>query len=152
MTTIKEYTLTIYKQYIDLAKTDGRLFRKTVIDEIVNKTGCSLATASTNYNIIKKVNPVIGLGRDLSEKSKINLDISENDCYTVIELIPSNEAQYVGRCYSFMMQGDASECFDMKTYNSKSSWTLIKGLGPNSTEIYRLESDEEEIKKYEFKS
>jgi hypothetical protein len=51
-----------------------------------------------------------------------------------------------------MMQGDASECFDMKTYNSKSSWTLIKGLGPNSTEIYRLESDEEEIKKYEFKS
>lgn len=49
----KERAIEIYKQHLGLASTDGRLFRKTVMDQLMAETGCSLAAAATFYNTVK---------------------------------------------------------------------------------------------------
>ena len=50
MTTNKDTAVEIYAKHIALASTDGRLFRKTVMDEIMATCGCTLAAAPTFYN------------------------------------------------------------------------------------------------------
>ena len=49
----KERAVEIYRQHLHLASTDGRQFRKTVMDQLIAETGCSLAAAATFYNIVK---------------------------------------------------------------------------------------------------
>lgn len=53
MTTAKERAVELYNLHIALATTDGRSFRKTVMDTLMAETGCSLAAAATSYNIVK---------------------------------------------------------------------------------------------------
>lgn len=143
MPTIKETTFEIYSKHLNLASTNSKIFRKTVINEVVTTTGCSEATASTNYNLIKKLYPIEGVGRQIALKKKESI-IDENNCFSVLEI----KNDIVGRCYSFLMQGDASEFFDEKIKNTSSIWVLIKGLGPISGEPYKLEFNEIEIKRY----
>ena len=60
----KDRAVELYNQHIELAITDGRLFRKTVMDTLMLETGCTLAAAATHYNSAKKLAaPVEGLGR-----------------------------------------------------------------------------------------
>lgn len=156
----KERALEIYNQHLALASTDGRSFRKTVMDQLMSEMGISLASAATHYNNCKKAAPVEGLGRAPvskgvrkpgSSKGKDKVDVPDDECFSVLELIPNGEAYSVGRCQSFILQGDASEKFDEKVEAwPKASWAMIKGLGPNSGETYKLDSGEKEIKRYEF--
>ena len=146
----------IYDQHLALATTDGRNFRKTVMDQLREETGCSVASAATHYNNCKKqAAPVEGLGRAPAPKGlrkpggkgKVSVPLQpDNECFSVIEL---NTENTVGRCYSFLMQGDASETFDTKTESwPASDWALIQGLGPISGDKFKLDFDEKEIKRY----
>jgi len=153
--TNKDIAIEIYAKHIALASTDGRLFRKTVMDEIMATCGCTLAAAATFYNTAKKgAAPVEGLGRapvpkgvrKPGGKGKAQVQLQDdNECVSVIELIENN----VARCQSFLTQGDASETFDAKIMTwPKSEWVMIWGLGPNSGDIFKLEAGEKEIKRY----
>lgn len=144
----------LFQKYIDLASTDGRSFRATILEELKAKTGCSHAAACTHYNNAKKAAPPVkGLGREVfnsaikksNKKSDKEEIIPDNECFSVLEL--RNGA--VGRCQSFIYQGDASEKFDEKVEAwPTSEWVMIQGLGPNSGDIFKLEPDEKEIKRY----
>ena len=156
--TNKDTAVTIYAKHIALASTDGRLFRKTVMDEIMATCSCSLAAAATFYNNAKKGAPVQGLGRApinkgvrkmISKGVTTNL-VPDEECFTVLELVPESDNTYsVGRMESFVMQGDASETFDSKIEMwPNCNWVLITGLGPNPGETFRLAAGEKEIKRY----
>ena len=156
MATNKDIAVEIYAKHIALASTDGRLFRKTVMDEIMATCGCSLAAAATFYNNAKKgAAPVEGLGRapvpkgikkpGANKKGTVDLQPDE-ECFSVMEIENGN----VGRCRSFLLQGDASEMFDDQVkWKPKNTWVLIQGLGPVSGETYKLGDGEKEIKRYE---
>jgi len=152
----KTRAIEIYNDHLALASTDGRNFRKTVMDKLMAETGCSLAAAATHYNNAKKqAAPVEGLGRapvpkgirKPGGKGKKQEDLQDdNECFTVIELRDGS----VGRCQSFLMQGDASEKFDDKVVAwPGSGWVMIQGLGPNSGDTFKLDTGEKEIKRYE---
>jgi len=153
---IKTRALEVYNQHIHLASTDGRLFRKTVMDQLMAEfEGASLAAVATHYNNAKKATPVEGLGRapvpkgvrKPGSKSKAGAELQpDNECFTVVEVMPDGT---VGRNQSFLMQGDASEKFDEKVEAwPNSTWVMIQGLGPCWGENFRLAEDEKEIKRY----
>lgn len=153
----KQRAVELFNQHIELARTDGRAFRKTVMDQLMAETGCSLAAAATHYNTAKKANPIDGLGRapapaglrKPSANKGTNIDtIPDNDCFTVMELIGDN-GDIVGRSQSFIIQGDASETFDSKKEAwPNTNWVMIRGLGPNPGETFQLADGEVEIKRY----
>lgn len=153
----KERAVEIYNQHLALAGTDGRLFRKTVMEQLMSETDCSLAAAATHYNNAKKTVPVEGLGRAAAPKGvrkaagKAKPDELQPDdqCFTVIELLHDGNAFQVGRCQAFLLQGDASESFDSKIEAwPKSDWVMISGLGPNHGDTFKLATGEQEIKRY----
>lgn len=153
----KERALEIYNQHLALATADGRNFRKTVMEQLMAETGCSLAAAATHYNNAKKAAPVTGLGRatvskgvrKASNKGKDGNIAPDNECFTVIELVPTETSFSVGRCQSFLLQGDASEKFDEKVEAwPMTSWVMIQGLGPNHGETFKLDTGEKEIKRF----
>jgi hypothetical protein len=153
----KTRAVEIYNQHIGLASSDGRSFRKTVMDQLMQETGCTLAAAATHYNNAKKAAPVEGLGRTpvpkgarkLSNKSKPDSLQADEECFSVLELVPNGSDMEVGRCQAFLMQGDASECFDEKieAWPTK-QWVMINGLGPNSGDTFKLGAGEAIIKQY----
>lgn len=147
----KERAVELYHLHIELAKTDGRAFRKTVMEQLMAETGCSLASAATHYNNAKKANPVDGLGREQAPKVTKKSDgttetmVDDNDCFSVLEVVNGE----VGRCQSFLLQGDASETFDKKSELwPNSTWVMIQGLGPVAGESFKLEPGEKEIKRH----
>jgi hypothetical protein len=153
----KTRAIEIYNDHLALASTDGRNFRKTVMEQLIAETGCSLAAAATHYNNAKKAVPVTGLGRATaakgvrksSGKGKDANITPDNECFTVIELVPTETSFSVGRCQSFLQQGDASEKFDEKVDAwPKTSWVMIQGLGPNHGETFKLDAGEKEIKRF----
>lgn len=153
--TAKELAVQFFNEYIELAKTDGRAFRATILERLKTETGCSHPAACTHYNNAKKLAaPVAGLGRAPvpagvrrpGNKAKQVTDVvPDNECFSVIEIVNGS----VGRCQSFLMQGDASEKFDDKVEAWPSrEWVMIQGLGPNSGDLFKLESGEKEIKRH----
>lgn len=156
---IKSRAIKIYNSHIELATSNGRLFRKTVMQQLMAETGCSEPAAATHYNTAKKSSPVEGLGRAAVAKGvrkitmgkgKPTVVIPDAECYSVLELVPHNEGFVVGRCRSFDLQGDASESFDERCEGwSDARWVMIQGLGPNSGDTFRLEPEEKVIKRYD---
>jgi len=154
MATAKERAIELYNQHIALAATDGRNFRKTVMDTLMAETGCSLAAAATHYNNAKKAAPVEGLGRAPvpkgirkpgSGKAKPGNDLQpDNECFAVVEVLKDGT---VGRTQTFLMQGDASEKYDEKVgYRPDIQWVMLQGLGPMSGDNFKLEAGEKIIK------
>lgn len=158
MATNKDTAQIIYAKHIELATTDGRLFRKTVMDEIMATCGCTLAASATFYNHCKKASaPIEGLGRVVvsknvrkpGNKNKGEVLQDENDCYTVLELLKHKDDVTVGRCCTHLLQGDASEDFDERIqYKPSKVWIMIKGFGPNHGDSFKLSDGEIEIKRY----
>lgn len=150
----KQRAIEIFNQHIELAKAGDRGFRKTVMDQLMSETGCSLASAATHYNNAKKqAAPVEGLGRPavtkgarLITKGKASVEIQDDaDCYTVLELVDDN----VARSRSHLLQGDASESFDSKIVAWPNTvWVMVQGLGPNPGETFKLAEGEKEIKRF----
>ena len=156
----KQRAVEIYNEHIALASVDGRLFRKTVMDQLMAETGCTTAASATHYNNAKKnAAPVQGLGRAPvsknvrkpgSNKGKSEALQDEDECFTVLELLKHEDDVTVGRCRSHLMQGDASEDFDDRIkFNPSNAWLMIKGLGPNHGDSFKLAEGEVEIKRYE---
>ena len=149
----------LYNLHLALASTDGRNFRKTVMDTLMEETGCTLAAAATHYNNAKKQAPVEGLGRapvaagvrkpGSTTKAKGDELQDDDECFSVIELLKHDDSSTVGRCRSHLMQGDASEEFDDRIkYKPNSVWIMIKGLGPLHGETFKLHGGEQELKRY----
>lgn len=159
MSKVKEQAMAIFQQHIEVAKTDGRLFRKLVMEQMMADFGISQASAATHYNSCKKATPVIeGLGRPTASKNvrKPNPGKTQNpiqpdeECFTVIELVRSGADFTVGRCQSFLFQGEAGECFDGKVETWPNSiWIIIQGLGPIHGDTFKLEEGEVEIRRYD---
>lgn len=152
----KQRAVEIYQQHIALASTDGKLFRKTVLTQMMAELGISVASAATHYNNCKKAQPVEGLGRAPAPKGlkrpgsnrpkADDPEVADEDCFSVLEITPDGS---VGRCQFFILQGDASEKFDEKVEAwPMCSWVMIQGLGPNSGDTYKLGAGEREIKRY----
>ena len=156
MSDTRTRAIEIYQQHIALAATDGRLFRKIVMEQIMSECNVSRPSAATHYNNAKKSNPVEGLGRPtvtkgarkiVVGKGKVQDIIPDEECYTVLEL--EGEDQSVSRTQSFDLQGDASESFDKKIVAwPRTTWVLVKGLGPNPGETFALDEGEQEVKRY----
>lgn len=155
----KERAIEIFNQHIALASTDPRLFRKTVREQLMKETGCSEAAASTHYNNCKKTHaPIEGLGRAPvgpgvrkmgGKVAKVKEVVPDDECFSVIELVPGETGITVGRCQSFLLQGDASEKFDEKVAAWPTrEWVMIQGLGPNHGDNFKLASGEKEIKRF----
>ena len=148
----------IYNQHLALASTDGRMFRKTVMDQLMLELGVTLASAATQYNNCKKAAaPVQGLGRPAVSKTvrkpgkgKTQEVLQDDDeCYSVIELLKHKDDITVGRCRAHLLQGDASEEFDDRIkYTPSNIWVMIKGLGPNHGDSFKLSGAEVELKRY----
>jgi hypothetical protein len=154
----KDIAAEIYAKHLAIASVDGRLFRKTTMDEMMSTLGISLASAATLYNNAKKASPVAGLGRPAiaegvrkpgTGKAKgVDELQDDNQCFAVIELVgPAGDV--VGRCRTYLMQGDASEEFDEVTdWKPAREWVMIQGLGPCAGDTFRLDAGEKEIKRY----
>ncbi len=159
----KQRAVEIYQQHIALATTDGRMFRKTVMDQLMLETSCTLAAAATHYNNAKKGAPIEGLGRAPAPKGlrrpseeiagggdhKTIEQLLDEECYTVSELVTNGESVTCGKMRMHNRQGDASEFFDqmVRMYPAK-AWVMIRGLGPNPTDAYKLGPNEKEIKRH----
>jgi hypothetical protein len=155
----KERAVELFKEHAALAATDGRLFRKTVMDTLQAETGCTLAAAATHYNNAKKAaTPVAGLGRPTpalgvrkaaSKNSNAEDELPDNECFTVMDIVFNDANGTVGRTMAFDTQGDASEYYDSRVEHwPQFNWVMIKGLGPNSGDQFKLEAGETEIKRY----
>lgn len=152
MSTNKEIAHTIYHKHIDLASTDGRSFRKTVLEEMVAVMGCSWAAACTHYNNCKKAGPKIeGLGRPevsdavrkIPKGTASQQEVSEEECYTVMEVLENGTSATVGRTHSFEGLGLARiKLKEMIARAPARKWQLILGLGPLAGETYKLAEDE----------
>lgn len=159
MKTNKQISTEVYAKHLHLAETSSRQFRKTVMCELMELTGCSLAAAATYYNNCRKESAstdvsdkgiVVKSNRKASKnRSKEELQ-PDNECFSVLELMLNEAGEtIVGRCQSFLMQGDASECFDSRVECfSDTNWILIQGLGPNHGDVYKLDIGEKEVKRY----
>lgn len=159
MASAKDRAVELYNQHIALASTDGRLFRKTVMDTLQTEFSCSVAAAATHYNNAKKAHEasngaIAGLGRAPapkgvrkpgSGKTKKDEDLQpDNECFAVIEVLKDGT---VGRTQTFLMQGDASEKYDEKVgYRPDIHWVMMQGLGPMSGDNFRLGAGEKIIK------
>jgi len=162
MSNAKLRAIEIYAQHIALASTDGRLFRKTVREQLMAETGCSDPAASTHYNNAKKDyeakhGTIEGLGRapqaagvrKMNKGTPAQQEQSDEECYTVLELTPVESLITVGRTHSFEGLGLARIKFkEMIARHPKSKWKLILGLGPNSGDSYKLAADEKILVEY----
>lgn len=161
----------IFMQHIALAKTNGQVFRKTVMTQIMSDIGCSNASAATRYNDVLKLmrvnepDLVEGLGRQprsgvhqtsdqprATRARATDPDDDDEDCeavFTVLEVITRGGREWVGRTQCFIMQGDASECFDSRVSGwPGSGWVLISGMGPMHGEPFRLRYTDRLIKRH----
>lgn len=157
MSNIKDGAKAIFEQHIALATTDPKLFRKTVLNQIVAEFGVSMASAATAYNNVKKAAvPIEGLGRAVNpnvirktNKHKVAEVKPDEECFSIIELLRNKDGVTVGRTRSYEFQGEASEAFDERAELAPvHTWVMIQGLGPMPGENYKLGDKEAEIKRY----
>lgn len=150
-TNTKERALEIFKEHLHLIPTEGQtVFRKTVMTQIMAEFLTNLSSAATHYNNAKKTaenqNLITGVGRN--NASKKNTDSSSENCYTVCEVIV-NEAtntQVVNRTRSYFTEEEARAVRKQRMSRpSESVWKLIKGLGPNVGDTYKLDETEIEL-------
>lgn len=155
MMSLKERAQELWNQRVATAAKDPRAFRGGIIETLKAEFGCSTATASTQYNNVKKRSPPVeGLGRAPGVKRQpkavnpVETEDADSACYSVIELTPHGKSYQVGRTRAFILQGDASEIYDTACQSYPNSvWVMIKGIGPFHGDSYRLASGEYEIKR-----
>ncbi len=159
MPTTRERAIEIYQQHRALLDQDRRLFRKTVMDQLQSELGISLPSAATHYNTARQhfspatdtattqtrvVRPGRGTGgRGTAVKP-------DNQCYAVIELVADDSGStVVGRYRSFLDREPAEQTYQQRVIAwPQSNWVMIRGLGPNSGDPYRLDSGEVELRRY----
>jgi hypothetical protein len=148
--TNKEIAIKVFKSHLALAQDSPTKFKNTVINEIIKTLDCGLRVATAFYNeAVKQTPKSIKLVRipvkkfiikdKHSKVETVEVESSEPedaDCYTVFEIV----GQVVGRTKSFSTKGEATKDFSFRvTYWPDSIWLMIKGLGRNSGEEYRVE-------------
>ncbi len=141
----KELALKLFDDHIDMAYTDPKGFRKLIMDTLREKIGCSIPASATHYNNAKKSRaPIEGLGRLPSGKGKGNKTVQLEqeqllECFSTIELV----GESVGRTYSYSTVAEAEKEANSRLNRHGGVWLVIKGMGPNPGEKFKLESGEE---------
>lgn len=158
MSSIKERAMEVYNEHLHLAAENGRLFRKTVMDQLQKEFNASLASVATHYNNCKKAAPPIeGLGRAAVPKTvrkmpkgkTVEPEIEDDDCFTVLEVLIDGSSKTVGRTHSYEDLGLAkiklSECL---VRSPNVTWCLIQGLGPNHGDNFKLGAGEKMLEEH----
>lgn len=139
-----------HKHMIGVNQTE---FRRTVMQTLMAEFGISLASSATHYNNAKKAAQSTGdaevanLGRLATSSASKQVDedgvpFNDEDCITVCEVV----GEIAGRSQSFLNEEAAREKYQERLKSRiPSTWKLIKGLGPNPGEAYKLREGEIEL-------
>lgn len=136
----------IFLKHILIAKQNGTLFRKTVMDEIKLVLGATQQSAAVRYNEIKKMlerekDPRIeGLGRSSQQAASApdpddddSDDTTDYDAVWTTFSVKHNQDGTVEILneYQHLIQGDASEMHDSKVEaHPTKHWVMCKGPAP----------------------
>jgi len=146
----KTRVVELFHENLHMAATNQTAFRKKVMNTLIRECSTddkpmTTAAAATHYNNAKKAAEraglVSGLGRSNPPETKaIDQDeIPDDDCYTVAETV--NEV--VTRTCSFLNEDLARKKYKERlSAKIPSNWHLIKGLGPNVGDTFRLAESE----------
>jgi hypothetical protein len=148
---VSKRAIELFNNNIPMIADNPTTFRRKVMQTLVAEYSISVAAAATYYNNAKKLAVNSGLvtefgrvqaaaARDVDKFG--NSILSESECYTVLEL--TNDI--VTRTKSYLYEDDATTAYNKKL-NSRFSgtWKLIKGMGPNVGDTYRLQDGEVEL-------
>lgn len=152
----KTRAVELFNEHLHLVQTNQKLFRKTILDTIIaefttpEKT-FSVASAATHYNNAKKAAEaaglVAGLGRVSIPGEKVpnadgTMPFDDCDCITVCEVCEN----VVRRTQSFINEELARKTYQERLKSRfQGTWKLIKGLGPNVGDTYKLADTELEL-------
>lgn len=149
---IKSRAFNIFVENLELAKTNQTIFRRRVVDIIIAEFSTpdkimSLAASAAHYNNAKKLAEekglVSGLGRPPKDPNEVKpektgsskLLFDDSDCITVLEVIDG----IVTRTGSYLNEALAWEHLkERRSSRFPTTWKIIKGLGPNVGDIYKL--------------
>lgn len=149
---IKTRAYEVFVANLHVAQTNQTVFRRLVVDIIIAEFATpdkpmSLAASAAHYNTAKKraeaEGLVSGLGRppkdpgeakpEKAGSSKLLFD--DSDCITVLEVIDG----VVTRTGSYLDEGLArKKLAERRSSKFPTTWKIIKGLGPNVGDVYKL--------------
>lgn len=156
-TDAKTRVLELFYENIGMVNTNQTEFRRKVMQSLI--VDCSTlekrmteAAAATHYNNAKKIaekaGAVEGLGRCINasagpdRKNNKDMPFDDSDCITVLEVIDNT----VIRTESFINEELARTKLKQRlSAKFPTMWKLIKGLGPNVGDTYKLSDDEYEM-------
>lgn len=155
----EEYTKQLFHEHSELISSDPILFRKRVVRHLKERTGWERTDALQEYERVlkffKKENPEFvaplfdAAAARKAEKTKKKDLQPDDECYSILEIL---QESIVGRCQSFLTEDEARDKFNKKcALWPNTMWVLIKGLGPNSGDKYKLEAGEIELQCYSKK-
>lgn len=151
-----ELTRELFFDHADLICEDPVLFRKRVIRNLRERNGWERKQAAQEYERFlkefRKINPKmveplfksIEDKREAKRKPKVKLQ-ADDECFSVVEILGDNT---VGRCQSFLTESEARAKFMSRSLlYPHDQWVLIRGLGPNSEDMFKLSSGERELER-----
>lgn len=157
-TDAKTRVLELFYENLDMVKSNQTEFRRKVMQSLIQD--CSSidkrmteAAAATHYNNAKKIaekaGAVEGLGRAVNNvvflgerKNNKDMPFDDKDCITLLEVVNN----VVTRTRSFLDEELArSKLKERLSAKIPSTWKLIKGLGPNVGDTYKLTDEESEL-------
>lgn len=155
-TDAKTRVLELFYENLDMVKTNQTEFRRKVMQSLI--ADCSTtdkrmteAAAATHYNNAKKIaekaGAVEGLGRTntvstTERKNNKDMPFDDSDCITILEIINNN----VTRTQSFLDEELArNKLKERLSAKIPTTWKIIKGLGPNVGDTYKLTEEEYEL-------
>lgn len=161
MSSIRERALALFREHQHMMDTNYTEFRRTVMRAIGEEFSVSVASQATHFNTARLtvaglLNPdtatpkgvrVVRQARGQRADKSIADDLS---CFAVLELVGEGGSEpVVGRYRSFLSQAEAEQHYQQRfTAWPGSIWVLVRGLGPNSGDPYRLEPGEQELQRY----
>jgi hypothetical protein len=147
MQSVKERAIEVFNENLDMIPVDQTQFRRKVMQTLVIEFSITNATAATHYNNAKKLaeknGTVFGLGRQsVQSNTNNNALVSDSELYTIVEVINGE----VARTQSFLNEKDArAKLAIRKMARIPTEWKLIKGIGPNVGDTYKLTDYEAEL-------
>ena len=150
---IKARAYEIFLEHLPKAEINQTTFRRLVVDLIIAEFSTpekpmSLAASASHYNTAKKraeaEGRVTGLGRPPKDPNEVAKEkatsstkppFDDEDCITVLEIIDG----VVTRTGSYLDEAFArQELAKRRSSRFPTTWKIIKGLGPNVGDVYKL--------------
>lgn len=144
--------ITLFNENMYMINESQTQFRKKVMQTLMAEFNISQAASATHYNNAKKLAEkdgiIVGLGRGsdaVGDRRRSNPNdrlIHDDDCFTVLEVIDDA----VTRTQSFIDEELArTKLKERLSAKIPTTWKLIRGLGPNVGDTYKLSESEKEL-------